>query len=288
MVRIDMSEFMEKHAVSRLIGAPPGYVGYEEGGVLTEAVRRRPYQVILFDEVEKAHHDVFNVLLQVLDDGRLTDGQGRTVDFRNTVIILTSNLGTEFLSTAEGADVRAARAQVMQAVRAHFRPEFLNRLDEIILFHRLTRANMDRIVDIQIGRLDKLLADRKIVLALDDKAREWLAAAGYDPVYGARPLKRVIQRRLQDPLAQLLLEGKIADGAKVKVSAGKMGITINGQSFEAPDDALDAPSSPSHDTLMAPFSSPVYGGSGSRASARETKGAIRSAPFPSLRSVLPP
>ncbi len=211
MVRIDMSEFMEKHAVARLIGAPPGYVGYEEGGVLTEAVRRRPYQVILFDEVEKAHADVFNVLLQVLDDGRLTDGQGRTVDFKNTVIILTSNLGTEFLG-AEG-DQTHARAQVMQAVRSHFRPEFLNRLDEIILFHRLTRANMDKIVDIQIARLGRLLADRKITLALDDKARHWLGNAGYDPVYGARPLKRVIQRRLQDPLAQLLLEGKIADGA---------------------------------------------------------------------------
>ncbi|HEU0162164.1 MAG TPA: ATP-dependent chaperone ClpB, partial [Rhizomicrobium sp.] len=194
MVRIDMSEFMEKHAVARLIGAPPGYVGYEEGGVLTEAVRRRPYQVILFDEVEKAHADVFNVLLQVLDDGRLTDGQGRTVDFRNTVIILTSNLGTEFMSV-EGGNDAAARAQVMQAVRAHFRPEFLNRLDEVILFHRLTRANMDKIVDIQIARLDRLLADRKITVTLDDKARTWLGNAGYDPVYGARPLKRVIQRR---------------------------------------------------------------------------------------------
>jgi ATP-dependent Clp protease ATP-binding subunit ClpB len=241
MVRIDMSEFMEKHSVSRLIGAPPGYVGYEEGGVLTEAVRRRPYQVILFDEVEKAHHDVFNVLLQVLDDGRLTDGQGRTVDFRNTVIILTSNLGTEFLSAAEDADLKEARAQVMAAVRGHFRPEFLNRLDEIILFQRLSRANMDRIVDIQVARLSKLLADRKIEIALDNKAREWLAQAGYDPVYGARPLKRVIQRRLQDPLAQLLLEGKIADGSKIKVSAGKLGLTIDGRSFEADEDALDAP-----------------------------------------------
>jgi len=237
MVRIDMSEFMEKHAVSRLIGAPPGYVGYEEGGVLTEAVRRRPYQVILFDEVEKAHHDVFNVLLQVLDDGRLTDGQGRTVDFKNTVIILTSNLGTELLS-GEG-ESREARAQVMQAVRAHFRPEFLNRLDEIILFHRLTRANMTKIVDIQIGRLTKLLADRKIEIALDGKAHEWLADAGYDPVYGARPLKRVIQRRLQDPLAQLLLEGKIADGSKIKVSAGKSGLTIDGQEFAASADEFD-------------------------------------------------
>ena len=240
MVRIDMSEFMEKHAVARLIGAPPGYVGYEEGGVLTEAVRRRPYQVILFDEVEKAHPDVFNVLLQVLDDGRLTDGQGRTVDFRNTVIILTSNLGTEFLGL-EG-DQTQARAQVMQAVRGHFRPEFLNRLDEIILFHRLTRANMDKIVDIQIARLDKLLADRKIAVELDDKARQWLGNAGYDPVYGARPLKRVIQRRLQDPLAQLILEGNIAEGATVSVSAGKTGLIVNGQEFSASADELfDAP-----------------------------------------------
>jgi ATP-dependent Clp protease ATP-binding subunit ClpB len=237
MVRIDMSEFMEKHAVARLIGAPPGYVGYEEGGVLTEAVRRRPYQVILFDEVEKAHADVFNVLLQVLDDGRLTDGQGRTVDFRNTVIILTSNLGTEFLSV-EGGDQAKNRAQVMQAVRAHFRPEFLNRLDEIILFHRLTRANMDKIVDIQIGRLDKLLADRKIAITLDDKARHWLGNAGYDPVYGARPLKRVIQRRLQDPLAQLILEGKVGDGATVTVSASKTGLTVNGQEFAGTADEL--------------------------------------------------
>jgi ATP-dependent Clp protease ATP-binding subunit ClpB len=241
MVRIDMSEFMEKHAVARLIGAPPGYVGYEEGGVLTEAVRRRPYQVILFDEVEKAHPDVFNVLLQVLDDGRLTDGQGRTVDFRNTVIILTSNLGTEFLSV-EGGDTAQSRAQVMQAVRGHFRPEFLNRLDEIILFHRLSRANMDKIVDIQIARLDRLLTDRKIAVTLDAKAREWLANAGYDPVYGARPLKRVIQRRLQDPLAQLLLEGKVADGAEVKVGASKTGLTIDGQEFAAGDDAfIDTP-----------------------------------------------
>lgn len=238
MVRIDMSEFMEKHAVARLIGAPPGYVGYEEGGVLTEAVRRRPYQVILFDEVEKAHSDVFNVLLQVLDDGRLTDGQGRTVDFRNTVIILTSNLGTEFLSTEEGGDSKSARAQAMAAVRAHFRPEFLNRLDDIILFHRLTRANMDKIVHIQIGRLDKLLADRKIEISLDKKATDWLGNAGYDPVYGARPLKRVIQRRLQDPLAQLILEGKIADGAKVKVSASKTGLTIDSKEFTANADEL--------------------------------------------------
>jgi ATP-dependent Clp protease ATP-binding subunit ClpB len=238
MVRIDMSEFMEKHAVARLIGAPPGYVGYEEGGVLTEAIRRRPYQVILFDEVEKAHSDVFNVLLQVLDDGRLTDGQGRTVDFRNTVIILTSNLGTEFLSTDEGGDQKHARAQVMAAVRGHFRPEFLNRLDEIILFHRLSRADMDKIVHIQIGRLTRLLADRKIEITLDKKATEWLAHAGYDPVYGARPLKRVIQRRLQDPLAHQILEGKIGDGDKVKVSATKTGLTINGQEFAAANDEL--------------------------------------------------
>jgi len=233
LVRIDMSEFMEKHSVARLIGAPPGYVGYEEGGVLTEAVRRRPYQVILFDEVEKAHADVFNVLLQVLDDGRLTDGQGRTVDFKNTVIILTSNLGTELLADD---DTPAARAQVMRAVREHFRPEFLNRLDEIIVFHRLSRANMDKIVDIQIGRLQALLADRKIEIALDAKASAWLADAGYDPVYGARPLRRVIQRRLQDPLAQLLLEGKIADGAKIKVGAGKSGLAIDGREFAAADD----------------------------------------------------
>jgi ATP-dependent Clp protease ATP-binding subunit ClpB len=232
--------------VSRLIGAPPGYVGYEEGGVLTEAVRRRPYQVVLFDEVEKAHRDVFNVLLQVLDDGRLTDGQGRTVDFRNTVIILTSNLGTEYLSTGEAGESPQARAQVMQAVREHFRPEFLNRLDEIILFHRLSRADMDTIVDIQIVRLQKLLADRRIEIVLDARARDWLATAGYDPVYGARPLKRVIQRRLQDPLAHMLLEGDIGDGAKVKVSAGKSGLIINGKTFDASEDSLDEPPAPSH------------------------------------------
>ncbi len=244
MVRIDMSEFMEKHSVARLIGAPPGYVGYEEGGTLTEAVRRRPYQVILFDEVEKAHQDVFNVLLQVLDDGRLTDGQGRTVDFRNTVIILTSNLGTEYLSV-EGGESQQARAQVMQAVRAHFRPEFLNRLDEIILFHRLTRQNMDKIVDIQLGRLKKLLADRKIGIELEESAREWLARAGYDPVYGARPLKRVIQRRLQDPLAQLLLEGRIGEGDTIKVTSGRNGLKLNGQEFVATDDELIADAPPS-------------------------------------------
>jgi ATP-dependent Clp protease ATP-binding subunit ClpB len=203
-------------------------------------VRRRPYQVILFDEVEKAHRDVFNVLLQVLDDGRLTDGQGRTVDFRNTVIILTSNLGAEYLAAQAGEDVSAARAQVMEAVRAHFRPEFLNRLDEIILFHRLTRANMDKIVDIQVASLQKLLADRKIEIDLDQKARDWLANAGYDPVYGARPLKRVIQRRLQDPLAQMLLEGRIGDGAPVKVGAGRSGLTINGVAFALADDDVAA------------------------------------------------
>jgi ATP-dependent Clp protease ATP-binding subunit ClpB len=239
MVRIDMSEFMEKHSVARLIGAPPGYVGYEEGGALTEAVRRRPYQVVLFDEVEKAHHDVFNVLLQVLDDGRLTDGHGRTVDFKNTVIILTSNLGAEFLAAQpEGEDSTAVRSQVMAAVRGHFRPEFLNRLDEIILFHRLTRAQMDRIVEIQIERLLKLLADRKITVTLDARAKSWLATAGYDPVYGARPLKRVIQRNLQDPLANLILEGKIADGSTVKVSAGKHGLMIDGMEFAAAGESL--------------------------------------------------
>jgi len=242
MVRIDMSEYMEKHSVARLIGAPPGYVGYEEGGSLTEAVRRRPYQVILFDEVEKAHHDVFNVLLQVLDDGRLTDGQGRTVDFRNTVIILTSNLGTELMT---GEESPAIRAQVMDVVRGHFRPEFLNRLDEIILFHRLTRANMDKIVEIQVGRLQRLLAERKIEIHLDKRALEWLAQAGYDPVYGARPLKRVIQRRLQDPLAQLILEGKVADGSKVRVSTGKSGLAINGQEFAASPEELDVEHIPS-------------------------------------------
>jgi ATP-dependent Clp protease ATP-binding subunit ClpB len=228
-----MSEYMEKHAVARLIGAPPGYVGYEEGGALTEAVRRRPYQVLLFDEVEKAHADVFNVLLQVLDDGRLTDGQGRTVDFKNTVIILTSNLGTELLN---GDETPQLRAEVMGVVRSHFRPEFLNRLDEIILFHRLSRANMDKILDIQMGRLAKLLADRKIEIVLDAKAREWLGDAGYDPIYGARPLKRVFQRRLQDPLAQLLLEGKIGDGARVDVSGGRIGLTLNGQESATPDE----------------------------------------------------
>ncbi|HTK71115.1 MAG TPA: ATP-dependent chaperone ClpB [Croceibacterium sp.] len=221
MVRIDMSEFMEKHAVARLIGAPPGYVGYEEGGVLTESVRRRPYQVVLFDEVEKAHPDVFNVLLQVLDDGRLTDGQGRVVDFSNTLIILTSNLGSQFLSQLEeGQDVESVEPQVMEVVRAHFRPEFLNRLDEIILFHRLSQADMAPIVDIQVARVQKLLKDRKIELDLTDAARRWLGRVGYDPVYGARPLKRAVQRYLQDPLAEKLLAGEIPDGSTVKIDEG--------------------------------------------------------------------
>ncbi len=221
MVRIDMSEFMEKHAVARLIGAPPGYVGYEEGGVLTEAVRRRPYQVVLFDEVEKAHGDVFNVLLQVLDDGRLTDGQGRTVDFSNTLIILTSNLGSQYLANLdEGQDVEAVEPQVMEIVRGHFRPEFLNRLDEIILFHRLGQAHMGPIVDIQVGRVGKLLADRKVALDLTDAARAWLGRVGYDPVYGARPLKRAVQRHLQDPLADLILRGDVRDGSTVHVDEG--------------------------------------------------------------------
>ncbi|MCF4167027.1 ATP-dependent chaperone ClpB [Zavarzinia compransoris] len=239
MVRIDMSEFMEKHAVSRLIGAPPGYVGYEEGGVLTEAVRRRPYQVILFDEVEKAHPDVFNVLLQVLDDGRLTDGQGRTVDFRNTVIILTSNLGGEFLASEDAeANPGRTRDMVMGAVRAAFRPEFLNRLDEIVLFNRLGRGEMTGIVEIQLGRLRKLLAERKIAMELDQAAKEWLGEAGYDPVYGARPLKRVIQRNLQNPLAELILEGEIAEGDTVKVSAEAGKLVINGREVDIDADIL--------------------------------------------------
>ncbi|MEH6721184.1 MAG: ATP-dependent chaperone ClpB [Aurantimonas endophytica] len=221
MVRLDMSEYMEKHSVSRLIGAPPGYVGYEEGGALTEAVRRRPYQVVLFDEIEKAHPDVFNVLLQVLDDGRLTDGQGRTVDFRNTMIIMTSNLGAEYLvSLRDDEDAEAAREQVMAVVRASFRPEFLNRVDETILFHRLHRSEMGAIVDIQMARLEKLLADRKITILLDESGREWLAQKGYDPAYGARPLKRVIQREVQDPLAERILLGDIRDEAIVKITAG--------------------------------------------------------------------
>jgi ATP-dependent Clp protease ATP-binding subunit ClpB len=243
MVRLDMSEYMEKHSVSRLIGAPPGYVGYDEGGALTEAVRRRPYQVVLFDEIEKAHPDVFNVLLQVLDDGRLTDGQGRTVDFRNTLIIMTSNLGSEFLvNQPEGEDTSAVREQVMGMVRAHFRPEFLNRVDEIILFHRLQKSEMGRIVEIQFGRLQKLLEERKIVLTLDAAARDWLAAKGWDPAYGARPLKRVIQRNVQDPLAEMILAGDIVDGDRVAISAEGNVLTFNGKApqtaeiaqFEAP------------------------------------------------------
>jgi ATP-dependent Clp protease ATP-binding subunit ClpB len=224
---------MEKHSVARLIGAPPGYVGYEEGGALTEAVRRRPYQVILFDEIEKAHPDVFNVLLQVLDDGRLTDGQGRTVDFRNTLIVLTSNLGADILANQpEGEDSSAVRFEVMEVVRMAFRPEFLNRLDEILLFHRLSRAHMAGIVDIQLGRLKKLLADRNIDLALDDKARAWLGDKGYDPVYGARPLKRVIQRCLQNPLANMILEGSVKDGDVVTISAGEHALAINGRQVD--------------------------------------------------------
>ncbi|NCW69436.1 MAG: AAA family ATPase, partial [Marivivens sp.] len=243
MVRIDMSEFMEKHAVSRLIGAPPGYVGYDEGGVLTEAVRRRPYQVVLFDEVEKAHPDVFNVLLQVLDDGVLTDGQGRTVDFKQTLIILTSNLGAQALSQLpDGADAGQAKRDVMDAVRAHFRPEFLNRLDETIIFDRLGRADMGGIVDIQLARLQKRLAGRTISLDLDEGARKWLADEGYDPVFGARPLKRVIQRALQDPLAELLLAGEVKDGETIAVSAGAEGLIIGdrvaGSNRPKPDDAV--------------------------------------------------
>ncbi len=227
MVRIDMSEFMEKHAVARLIGAPPGYVGYDEGGVLTEAVRRRPYQVVLFDEVEKAHPDVFNVLLQVLDDGVLTDGQGRTVDFKQTLIVLTSNLGAQALSQLpDGADASDARRDVMDAVRAHFRPEFLNRLDETIIFDRLGRKDMDGIVEIQLARLGKRLARRNITLDLDEAAKTWLADEGYDPVFGARPLKRVIQRALQDQLAEMLLAGDVMDGDVIKVTAGADGLII--------------------------------------------------------------
>jgi ATP-dependent Clp protease ATP-binding subunit ClpB len=234
LVRIDMSEFMEKHSVARLIGAPPGYVGYDEGGALTEAVRRRPYQVVLFDEIEKAHPDVFNVLLQVLDDGRLTDGQGRTVDFRNTLIVMTSNLGAEHLvAQGEGEDTEAVRDLVMAEVRARFRPEFLNRVDEIILFHRLKREHMGRIVDIQMVRLTKLLDDRKITLVLEPKAREWLAEKGYDPAYGARPLKRVIQKYVQDPLAEMILSGRIKEGERVTISAGKNGLTFNGEVAQA-------------------------------------------------------
>jgi ATP-dependent Clp protease ATP-binding subunit ClpB len=232
MLRVDMSEYMERHAVARLIGAPPGYVGYEEGGTLTEAVRRRPYQVILFDEVEKAHNDVFNILLQVLDDGRLTDGQGHTVDFRNTIIVLTSNLGSEYLAALlEGQPAEAAREQVMEVVRRSFRPEFLNRLDEIILFNRLGRGEMRRIVDIQLRHLQRLLEDRKITLDVDDQAKTWLGNTGYDPVYGARPLRRVIQRELQNPLATMLLGGQIKDGETVRVTVKDGRLVINGNAF---------------------------------------------------------
>ncbi|MES0402551.1 MAG: ATP-dependent chaperone ClpB [Hyphomicrobium sp.] len=234
LLRVDMSEYMEKHSVARLIGAPPGYVGYEEGGSLTEAVRRRPYQVILFDEIEKAHPDVFNVLLQVLDDGRLTDGQGRTVDFRNTIIILTSNIGAEFLvNQKEGEDSDAVADLVMAEVRQTFRPEFLNRLDDIILFHRLQRADMGKIVDIQMGRLRRLLADRKITIDLNDQARSWIANRGYDPAYGARPLKRVIQRHMQDPLAEQILTGRIKDGETVKVTVRDGDLALNGEPVKA-------------------------------------------------------
>jgi ATP-dependent Clp protease ATP-binding subunit ClpB len=234
MVRIDMSEYMEKHAVSRLIGAPPGYVGYDEGGALTEAVRRRPYQVVLFDEIEKAHPDVFNVLLQVLDDGRLTDGQGRTVDFKNVLIVMTSNLGSEFLAgQAEGEDVEEVRPMVMDVVRSSFRPEFLNRLDEILLFRRLSREHMTSIVDIQLGHLAKLLEVRNISLDVDEAAKVWLADKGYDPVYGARPLKRVIQRTLQNPLASMILEGTVSDGEVATVSVSGEGLSINGEALEA-------------------------------------------------------
>lgn len=243
MVRIDMSEFMEKHAVARLIGAPPGYVGYDEGGVLTEAVRRRPYQVVLFDEVEKAHPDVFNVLLQVLDDGVLTDGQGRTVDFKQTLIVLTSNLGAQALSQLpDGADASDAKRDVMDAVRAHFRPEFLNRLDETIIFDRLAREDMAGIVDIQLARLEKRLAGRKIALDLNDAAKEWLAEEGYDPVFGARPLKRVIQRALQDQLAEMILAGDVLDGATIEVSVGADGLLVgdrvSASNRPKPDDAV--------------------------------------------------
>jgi ATP-dependent Clp protease ATP-binding subunit ClpB len=243
MVRVDMSEFMEKHAVARLIGAPPGYVGYDEGGVLTEAVRRRPYQVVLFDEVEKAHPDVFNVLLQVLDDGVLTDGQGRKVDFKQTLIVLTSNLGAQALSQLpDGADASDAKRDVMDAVRAHFRPEFLNRLDETVIFDRLSRKDMTGIVEIQLARLQKRLAGRNITLDLDEGARKWLADEGYDPVFGARPLKRVLQRSLQDQLAEMILAGDVLDGATVSISAGADGLIVgdrvSGSNRPKPQDAV--------------------------------------------------
>ena len=242
LVRIDMSEYMEKHSVARLIGAPPGYVGYDEGGSLTEAVRRRPYQVVLFDEIEKAHPDVFNVLLQVLDDGRLTDGQGRTVDFRNTLIVLTSNLGSDAIARMpDGADIESVRDQVMEVVRQAFRPEFLNRLDEILLFRRLSRADMVGVVDIQLERLRRMLAERKITIQLDDAAQAWLAETGYDPVYGARPLKRVIQRELQNPLASAILEGRIKDGDAVRVAVGPKGLTVSPAAADASGRAEAAP-----------------------------------------------
>src|SRR6202020_2986911 len=242
LVRIDMSEYMAKHSVARLIGAPPGYVGYEEGGALTEAVRRRPYQVVLFDEIEKAHPDVFNVLLQVLDDGRLTDGQGRTVDFRNVLIVMTSNLGSEYLvNLREGEDTKTVEKEVMGVVRGHFRPEFLNRVDEIILFHRLRREDMSEIVDIQLKRLNRLLEDRKIGLSLDAKARQWLADKGYDPTYGARPLKRVIQKWVQDPLAQMLLAGELPDGSTIKLGASHGNLTINGREVGGEADVSSQP-----------------------------------------------
>lgn len=234
LIRIDMSEYMEKHSVARLIGAPPGYVGYDEGGALTEAVRRRPYQIVLFDEIEKAHSDVFNVLLQVLDDGRLTDGQGRTVDFRNVLIVMTSNLGAELLvSQKEGEDSSQVREGVMQAVRAHFRPEFLNRVDEIILFHRLRREDMNEIVEIQFKRLARLLEDRKITLDLDASARQWLANRGYDPAYGARPLKRVIQKYVQDPLAEMILSGEVLDGDRIPIIAENGQLVVGGQTMQS-------------------------------------------------------
>ena len=234
MVRLDMSEYMEKHSVARLIGAPPGYVGYEEGGALTEAVRRRPYQVVLFDEIEKAHPDVFNVLLQVLDDGRLTDGQGRTVDFKNTLIIMTSNIGSEFLANQkEGEDTEAVRPYVIAEMRTKFRPEFLNRIDEIILFHRLKREHMASIVDIQLGRLQKLLNDRKLKLEIDAAARTWLADKGYDPIYGARPLRRVIQKFVQDPLAEQILSGKVKDGQSVQFTVRGGALAVNGEPVKA-------------------------------------------------------
>ncbi|MEN0079444.1 MAG: AAA family ATPase, partial [Pseudomonadota bacterium] len=229
VLRLDMSEFQEKHAVARLIGAPPGYVGYDQGGVLTEAVRRRPYQVVLFDEVEKAHPDLFNTLLQVLDEGRLTDGQGRTVDFKNTLIVMTSNLGADALATGEeGALSPAVREEIMAAIRGHFRPEFINRIDETVFFKRLGRGEIDHIVDIQMGRLGRLLADRKLSIDLSEAARGWLASQGYDPIYGARPLKRVIQRELQDPLARLILEGRVKDGSEISVDVEGGQISING------------------------------------------------------------